>query len=64
MPTAQRQRPRVVPGYCPCAACEKPMDYNAVYCFCQGVQCICTTCYDTLGFRFTADGAVVRVLEA
>jgi pullulanase/glycogen debranching enzyme len=59
MRKGDRQRAQPCSGYRPCAACERPMDRNACYSFCQGVRCICTSCY-VLGFRFDAAGQVVR----
>lgn len=59
---ALRQVDQVAPGYRPCAACEEPKDRNAQYCFVAGVAVICTSCY-LLGFRFDAEGGVVRERE-
>lgn len=62
MADPNRKIGRPVPCFRPCAACEQPMDLNAVYNFCQGVQCICTRCY-RLGFRFDDAGGVVQLEE-
>ena len=46
------------PMYRPCAACERPMNRNAVYSFAAGVHCLCEACW-LMGFTFDPAGAVV-----